>query len=86
MVNYDAYSNQVAWCDKKLLKGRSVRTSTELAPRGGYSTNAFAIKLKDEFGEHPDDWMQKHRRYVKGKLLQSEIPSKSIADEFNVSS
>lgn len=65
----------------------SVRTSTELAATCGYSINAFAIKFKDEFGEPPYAWMQKQiARHVKGKLLQSEIPFKSIADEFNFSS
>ncbi|MEG2755341.1 MAG: helix-turn-helix domain-containing protein [Mucinivorans sp.] len=65
----------------------SVRNATELARKCGYSTNTFAIKFKDEFGETPYAWMQKQvARHVKGKLLQAEIPLKSIADEFNFSS
>ncbi|MEG1608170.1 MAG: helix-turn-helix domain-containing protein [Mucinivorans sp.] len=61
--------------------------ATELARKCGYSASAFTVKFKNEFGEPPYAWMQKQvARHIKGKLLQPEIPLKSIADEFNFSS
>ncbi|MEG1649059.1 MAG: helix-turn-helix domain-containing protein [Rikenellaceae bacterium] len=65
----------------------SVRNSTELASKCGYSVSAFATKFREEFDDTPYGWMQKQiARHVKGKLLQAEVPLKSIADEFNFSS
>lgn len=65
----------------------NVKTVRELAAACGYSEVRFRELFRDEFGQPPYKWMQKQMsNHIKGRLIQTKMPLKEIADEFNFSS
>lgn len=64
----------------------NVKTVKELATFCGYSESRFHDLFVEEFGQSPYQWMQKQKsKHIIGRLSQSYIPLKDIADEFNFS-
>lgn len=63
------------------------RTARELAGFCRYSEGHFNELFVAEFGEPPYKWMQRQKaKHIIGRLEQSEVPLKEIADEFNFTS
>lgn len=73
--------------DKIMTHYSSVKTVGELAAACGYSVSRFRELFSVEFGQAPYRWMQKQMPIqIKGRLTQTQIPIKEIADEFGFSS
>lgn len=50
-----------------------------------YSEGHFSELFMDEFGESSYKWMQKQKaKHIIGRLVQSEVPLRAIANEFNL--
>lgn len=63
------------------------RTARELAYICRYSEGHFNKLFLAEFGEPPYRWMQKQKsKHIIGRLHQSDVSLKEIADEFNFTS
>lgn len=72
--------------DKIMTHYPSVKTVGELAAACGYSVVRFRELFREEFGQPPYQWMQKQMsNHIKGRLTQTQIPIKEIADEFHFS-
>lgn len=64
----------------------NVKTVKELSQFCGYSKSRFHDLFIEEFGQPPYQWMQKQKsKHIIGRLSQTQIPLKDIADEFNFS-
>lgn len=73
--------------DKIMTHYPNVKTVGELAAACGYSESRFRELFSAEFGQAPYQWMQKQMsNHIKGRLTQTSIPIKEIADEFRFSS